>query len=150
MPARPHPSEIQPKLCGLAERIASEHFDTRLDYSVESVQQVDRILGAFHDEYRKTQSDDGLNGVALEFAAYIVSIIQRHFGPAQWERDCPSFGEDAFPLHWRGSSVYPYAWCQKRIFDGPADDVWFKFRAIILGEAQPRRPWGGSGRDNAT
>lgn len=141
MPARPHPSEIQQKLCGLAERIASEHFGTRLDYSVESVRQVERILGELHDEYQKTQSENGLNGIALEFSAYIVSIIQCHFGPAQWERDCPSFGEDAFPLHWRGSSIYPYAWCQKRIFDGPADDIWFKFQAIVIGKTPPVRPW---------
>jgi len=65
MADRPEPSEIQANLCGLAERIASEHFDTELDYSVDSVQQVERILGAFHDDYRKTQSDDGLDGVAL-------------------------------------------------------------------------------------
>lgn len=141
MPARPHPSEIQPKLCGLAERIASEHFGTRLDYSVDSVRAVERILGAFHDDYRKTRSEDGLHGIALEFAAYIVSIIQRHFGPAQWERDCPSFGQDAFPLHWRGSSIYPYAWCMKRIYDGPGDDVWFKFHTIVL-EAERK---GGGG-----
>jgi hypothetical protein len=141
MPHRPHPNEIQPTLCGLAERIATEQFHTRLDYSVESVRQVERILAEIHNDYRKTHSDDGLNGIALEFAAYIVSIIQRHFGPAIWERDCPSFGEDAFPLHWRGSSIYPYSWCQKRIFDGPADDVWFKFQTIVLGRTQPRRPW---------
>ena len=141
MPDRPHPSEIQPELCGLAERIASEHFRTQLDYSVDSIRNVERILAAFHKDYRKTRSEDGLNGVALEFAAYIVSVIQRHFGPAQWERDCPSFGEDTFPLHWRGSSIYPYAWCRKRVFDGPSDDVWFKFRAIVLGEAQRSRPW---------
>jgi hypothetical protein len=141
MPDRPNPNEIQPELCALAERIASEHFRMRLDYSIDSVRKVERILGAFHEDYRKTRSEDGLNGVALEFAAYIVSVIQRHFGPAQWERDCPSFGEDTFPLHWRGSSIYPYAWCQKRLFDGPSDDVWFKFRAIVLREARPSRPW---------
>jgi hypothetical protein len=143
MTNRPPAKDVQPKLCGLAERIASEHFHTHLDYSADSIQQVESILAKFHDDYRKTRSDEGLNGVALEFAAYIVTVIQRHFGPAEWERDCQSFGQDAFPLHWRGGSVYPYSWCQKRIFDGPADDVWFKFQAIVLGKAQPptRRPW---------
>ncbi len=85
---------------------------------------------------RKTRSDAGLNGAALEFAAYIVSVIQCHFPPAQWERDCPSFGVDTFPLHWRGASIYPYAWCQKRIFDGPGDNVWSKFDALVLGKAR--------------
>lgn len=141
MPERPDPNEIQAELCGLAESIASENFGIRLDYSVDSIPQVERILGAFHEHFTKTRSDDGLNGIALGFAAYIVRVIQRNFGPATWERDCPSFGEDAFPLHWRGSSIYPYAWCQKRIFDGPADDVWFKFQAIVLGKARPRRRW---------
>lgn len=141
MPDRPHPSEIQAKLCRLAERIASENFGTHLDYSPDSIQQVERILGEIHDQYQKTKSDDGLDGIALEFAAYIVSVIQRHYGPAQWERDCPTLGEDAFPLHWRGSSIYPYAWCQNRIFDGPADDVWLEFQTIVLGKSRPARPW---------
>jgi len=141
MPGKPAADQIQPKLCGLAERIALESFNTKLDYSVDSIRRVERILSTVHDSYRKTRSDDGLNGIALEFAAYIVSVIQRHFGPAEWERDCKTFGADAFPLHWRGSSIYPYAWCQKRIFDGSADDVWFKFQAIVLGKPQPKRSW---------
>jgi hypothetical protein len=132
MPDRPHASEIQQKLCGLAERIASEQFGTRLDFSVESVREVERILGELHKDYKCTRSEDGLHGIALEFGAYIVSVIQRHFGPAQWERDCASLGQDAFPLHWRGTSIYPYAWCMKRIYDGPGDDVWLKFHAIVL------------------
>lgn len=107
---------------------------------MDSVQQVEKILGAFHDEYRKTRSDEGLNGVPLEFAADIVTIIQQHFGPAQWERDDPAFGADVFPLHGRDSTINPYAWCQKRIFDGPANDVRSKFRTLVLGRSSLRRP----------
>jgi hypothetical protein len=141
MTARPHPNDIQKSLCDLAEQIASQSFGARLDYSVNSVREVERILGAMHDEFRKTGSDDGMRGVALEFSAYLVSVIQRHFGPAKWERDCPSFGEDAFPLLWNEGTIYPYAWCQKRIFDGPADNVWIKFYTIVIGEEPPSRPW---------
>jgi hypothetical protein len=141
MSSRPHPNDIQRELCALAERIASEVYGTQLDYSVDSIRQVERILGAFHEEYVKTRSEEGLNGIAMEFAAYIVTTIQRHFGPAQWERDCPSLGKDAFPLHWRDSSIYPFAWCQKRIFDGPADDVWCKFQVLVLDKTRPPRSW---------
>lgn len=140
-PTQPIPRNEMPRLkahlCGIAERIASEGFGTRLDYSIESIKEVERILGAMHEDYKRTGSDDGMNGIALEFAAYIATVIDRHFGPAQWERDDPTFGPDAFPLVWRGSSLFIYAWCQKRIFDGPGDDVWAKFHCCVLSDEGP-------------
>jgi hypothetical protein len=143
MAERPPPRELQKKLCGLAEKIAGG-FDAHLDYSVESIREVERILGRLHEDYKRTHSEDGVRGIALEFAAYIITVIERHFEAGDWQRDDPSFGPDSFPFHWRGSTIYPYGWCMKRILDGPGDDVWFKFRAIVLGESQPqppRRPW---------
>jgi len=123
---------LKAELCGLAERVAREGYDTRLDYSVESIKHVERILASIHDDYKRTKAEDGLNGIAAEFAAYIVTVIERHYGPATWERDDPTFGPASFPLRWRGATVFPYSWCQKRIFEGPAEDVWSKFQALII------------------
>jgi hypothetical protein len=107
----------------------------KLDHSPRSVRRVEKILGRMHEDYRRTGSDEGLNGVALEFAAYIVTVIDTHFGPAEWQRDHPTMGEGTFPCHWRGKDLFPYAWCQKRIFDGPGDDVWSKFETLVLQDA---------------
>jgi hypothetical protein len=131
MTKKPTANELKDKMSGLAERIALG-FGTRLDYSIESVKEVERVLKAIHNDYKLTGSEDGVQGIALEFGAYIVKVIERHFGPVDWQRDDPTFGEDTFPLHWSNSTIYPYSWCLKRILDGPGDDVWFKFQAIVL------------------
>ena len=124
--------ELKNKLSTLAERVANEAFGKQLDYSVESVKEVESILAVLHEEYKSTGSEDGLQGIAMEFGAYIVKVIEEHFGPAEWQRNDESFGDDTFPLQWRGSTLFPVGWCLKRLLDGAADDVWFKFEALVL------------------
>jgi hypothetical protein len=103
--SKPPAREIQKQLCELAERIARENFAIELDYSIESIRQVERILGALHDDYKRTRREDGIHGIALEFAAYLVTVVERHFGSGDWQRDDSSFGADSFPFHWRGSTL---------------------------------------------
>ena len=128
---KPPAAEIQEYLCGLAEMIARDHYATTLDFSVNSICDVEMILGKIHEYYAEEHNDDGLHGIALEFAAYIVTVIQKHFGPAEWKRDCKIMGKDSFPLYWRDSKLYPYGWCIKRIFDGPGDSVLSKFKTLV-------------------
>ncbi len=131
-------ARLKAKLCELAEHVGNG-FGIHLDYSVKSIRHVERILGMIHDDYRRTGSEDGLRGLALEFGAYIVAVIERHYGPTKWERDNPEFGDDSFPLRWRDSTIFPVAWCMKRIIDGPGDDVWCKFDVIIRKSASNKR-----------
>ncbi len=144
MSNRPPPREIQSQLCELAEQIARDNFGIGLDYSIASIQQVESILAAVHNEYVRTQSEDGLQGIALEFAAYIVTVIEKHFGVGDWHRDHATIGPDSFPFQWRGATIFPYGWCFNRIIDGPEDDIWVKFNALVVGNNSKRkgsRPW---------
>jgi hypothetical protein len=128
--------EVRLKLVPLALQVGAALVPYEpLDYTPESVRTVERALGALHEEFARSGSDDGFSGIALEFAAYIVEVVDRNFGPVEWERDDAEFGVDAFPMRWRGGTIYPYAWCEKRLFNGTADDVWAKFSALVL-EAQ--------------
>ena len=124
--------ELKESMSALAERIASEGFSKQLDYSIESIHEVESILATLHNDYVKTRSEDGLFGIALEFGAYFVKLIERNFGPINWTRDHADFGQDSFPLEWRGRTLFPVAWCMKRIIDGPGDDVWLKFKVLVL------------------
>ena len=130
------PEHLKDDLAALAERVARDAFAVTLDYSVDSVREVERILGRLHDDYRRTRDDRGLHGAALEFAAYLIEVIELHHPPAgAWTRDHPSLGPEIFPYAWRDAEIFPYAWCAKRIFDGPGDDVWAKFQAVVLSKA---------------
>jgi hypothetical protein len=132
MPNRSDPKQLKNKMSALAERIALEGFGKRLDYSIDSIQHVEHILGAMHDDYKSSGSEEGLQGIALEFGAYIIKVVERHFGPVDWQRNHPSFGEDSFPAFWKGSTLFPVGWCLKRIVDGDGDNVWFKFRTLMI------------------
>jgi hypothetical protein len=112
-----------------------EAMGVTLDHSPKSVKKVEKVLGKLHKQYRRTGKDDGMNGVALEFAAYIVKVIESNFEKGDLSRDHPELGKDTFPYRWKGKELFPYAWCQKRIFDGPGDDVWAKFKTLVLADA---------------
>ncbi len=80
-----------------------------------------------------------MQGIALEFAAYIVKVIEKNYACGVWKRDHPAFGPDSFPYDWEGGEIFPYGWCLKRILDGPQDDVWAKFQAIVMGAQNEQR-----------
>jgi hypothetical protein len=121
---------LRQKLSGLAERIALG-FKLTLDYSEQSVDRVEKVLAAIHVDYKKTRSEDGIRGIALNFAAYLVTVLERLYGPVIWRRDHPEMGEETFPVEWRGVTLFPYGWCLKRIVDGPGDDIRSKWKALV-------------------
>ncbi len=120
------------KLSFLAEKVASECFGAKLDYSINSIQLVEQMLGEFHKEYLRTKDDSGLKGIALEFGCYLIKVIESHFPPGILKKDHPMFGSDSYPYEWQGVEIFPYSWCLKRIFDGPEDNVWTKFQTLII------------------
>lgn len=132
-------AQLRTQLVPLAEQIAATLVpSTPLDYSPQSVQVVERVLALVHEDFVDSGSDDGLRGIALEFAAYLVEVIDRNYGPVEWLRDDLEFGSDSFPLLWRDQTLFPFAWCEKRIFDGPGDDVWMKFVTLVQDRAESR------------
>jgi len=133
----PVTQELRNKLVNFAISTAEEGFDIKLDFSHNSIKSVERILDVIHSDYLQNKNETGLNGIAINFAAYIVETILRNTNEGIWYSDHLEFGEKSYPLYWKGSVIFPFAWCQKRIFDGRGDDVWFKYKTIILAEIWP-------------
>lgn len=123
--------QLQREMSSLAETVAGS-FGVKLNCAPESIENVENILGMMHEHYCNTQSENGLQGIALEFAAYIVTIIDRFYGPVDWQRDHPTFGRDSFPLYWRGTTLFPMGWCLRRMINGPADDIRDKWRTLVV------------------
>lgn len=129
--SNPSGDDIKEEMTQNALAIAKE-FRVRLNFSHKSIKKVERVLGKIHKHYIQTEDDEGLRGIALAFAAYIVTVIERNSTPGVWRRDHADFGKETFPFEWKDSTLFPYAWCLKRIFDGKQDDVWTKYKAIVL------------------
>ncbi|MDB6123589.1 MAG: hypothetical protein JWQ71_2582 [Pedosphaera sp.] len=107
-----------------------------LDFSDESIQHIENLLAECHREYKKVKSEDGFHGLAMMFGAYIGEVIRKKGFGGSWARNHPDMGENSFPFHWRGQDLFLYGWCAKRIFDGDADNVAFKYKALILDKLQ--------------
>ena len=139
VPAQPiqqQMSDLKETLSALAVQVGKESFSITLDYSEASIEKVEFILGELHKEYAKTKREDGIRGLAAEFAAYIIKVIEKHYEAGVWTRDHPSMGVGSFPYEWRGATIFPASWCFKRIVDGVGDDVSVKYRVFVVEHAR--------------
>lgn len=47
------------------------------------------------------------------------------------ERNHKDFGDNSFSFYWNESTLFPYSWCLKRLYDSKSDDVWIKYKALV-------------------
>lgn len=121
-------------LANEAVKDAREQNHIKLDYSVESIKNVEQILGALHNQYTKDPSTISAKGLGSAYGAYIGEVIRRSEPGAHWQRDDET-GEKSYPIIW-GPTLghsYPMAWCYHRILNGDEDNVWVKYRALKEG-----------------
>ena len=123
-------SEFTQWLAMEAEKDAKENNQITLDFSPESIQSVEKILGGLHDQYVKNPSSVSATGLGSAYGAYIGEVIRKTESGAHWERDDPVAGEKSYPIFWGDGRSYPMAWCYKRIVKGDEDNVWIKYRVL--------------------
>lgn len=106
-----------------------------LDYSPESVERVEPLLAELHERHAKGDLPrDDVVKYAVRYGAYIGEVIRRRHN-GRWAVDHDVAGPGSFPIRWGdGQESFPVGWCGKRIINGEEDNVWFKFRMIVLDE----------------
>src|SRR5215470_7735350 len=60
-----------------AVRDAKENNHVLLDYTPESIQTVENILGNLHDQYVKDPASVSANGLGAAYGAYVGEVIRR-------------------------------------------------------------------------
>ena len=108
---------------------AQTESHVHLDYGVESIKQVESVLGSLHDLYAKNHSSVAVNALAMAYGAYIGEVIRKSEPNVRWEKSDTVGGEKSYPLVWAGGHAYPMAW-YRRIVHGDEDNVWNKYQAI--------------------
>jgi hypothetical protein len=124
------PTQFAQWLATEAVQDAKDNNHVALDYTPNSIQNVEKILGQLHDQYTKNPSSVSADGLDSAYGAYIGEVIRRSESDARWEQDDPVGGPKSYPLIWGGGNSFPMAWCYHRIVNGPEDDVWFKYRVL--------------------
>jgi len=124
------PGQFAQWLATEAVKDAKESSQITLDYTPDSIRNVENILGHIHEQYVKNPSSVSANGLGSAYGAYIGEVIRRSEADARWERDDTVGGEKSYPIIWGGGHSCPMAWCYHRIVNGPGDNIWIKYRAL--------------------
>jgi hypothetical protein len=124
---------------------AANEFGIRLDFTPESVEQVESILAKIHERHAAAPlSDSDLIKESLKWGAYVGDVIRR-VRSARWGVDSVVGGPGSFPIIYEDSGEsFPIRWCHKRIVNGEEDNVWHKFTLLVIerdaGDERPQSP----------
>ena len=119
-------------LSAQAVKRAGSSYGVTLDYSPDSVKEVEKILATKY-EMQKThpRAEIEITDAAHLWGAYIGEVMKR-IHPAHWVRDSDVAGENALPIMYEDHSgeSYPCAWVYRRLKNGEEDNVWIKFHFL--------------------
>lgn len=95
-----------------------------LDYTEQSIEKVEEILGVYHDKLDSYDGEDGaeaLWNVAVHFGIYLGETLLRMHLEEKGFAWCLREGTPA--LKKENNEIYPISKAHKRILNGPEDDV---------------------------
>ena len=126
------PTSLCVRLAETCVQSSSKAYGVNLDYSVASLEQLEIVLQATHEEHlQQPLSEQSMFARCLAFGAYVGELMRREVGGGNWQRHS-QFGENTFPLEVPGGQVvFPVVWCEKRVVNGPEDNVAFKVKASL-------------------
>jgi hypothetical protein len=132
--------ELMRNQAQVAVEFSAQVFGVTLDYSEASIEQVEKILGKLYDSIPKETSDsivkksptpqEILNKVSMAMGGYIGEVLKRQWG-GKWKQNSPlKPDQKLLTLETVGIDVWPHMKVEKRLTNGPEDNVWFYFRAL--------------------
>lgn len=132
----PSPNEIMAAYAANAVNFAQSSFGISLDYSVESIEQVESLANRlFHTRpkgfiaklFRKLPSDTDVQNVCKMLGAYIGEVYRQNKG-GEWQINQD---HQAIGLLYGDTWIFPLAKVLKRITNGKKDDLNAYFTAIV-------------------
>jgi hypothetical protein len=113
----------------LAVKAAKMQWQESLDFSADSLDAIERILGVVHGRARKAPGDalsaDALSDAANMWGVYYGEVIRRRYG-GQWSVSADGIHQ----VDLSGTSPQPIVKVRKRILDGASDNLRVYFFAI--------------------
>jgi len=140
MNARPTINDLMEAYAADAVDHAQTAFGVSLDYSAESIREVEVVLGKLHASLprglmryiRRAPSAETIETLCKMYGGYIGEVYRRTVG-GTWElrEDIPgSEGPVLTVSSAGGNSIFPPAKVWNRIHNGAEDDVWLYFQLV--------------------
>lgn len=133
----PSPNDIGRMMQDYAEQavLLARQLQVELDYSEQSLEQVDRLLERWHEQ---RESEPQLDEMSRIWGGYLGEVVRRRFG-GEWTIEKYPAGD--FPivtLNVNGARLFPAMKIHKRLTNGAIDNLlpfYQNVRARL--EAQP-------------
>jgi hypothetical protein len=106
-------------------------WNESLDFTGDSLEAVERILGKIHNAGRygsggAAPSEEELVAASKMWGTYIGEVIRRHYG-GQWSQS----EDGGLALLIGEATAYPVAKARKRIVDGASDNIRYYFSSML-------------------
>jgi len=130
-----------------AVRMARQ-FNVDLDYTEQSLEQVERLLGQLHDELQNGNMADSAAAPQLDqqrmdemsriWGGYLGEVVRRRFG-GEWTIEKYPAGDFLIvTLNVNGAKVFPAMKIHKRLTNGAADNLLAFYQNVrVRLEAKP-------------
>jgi hypothetical protein len=111
--------------------LAEKNFRVTLDWSEESVRNVEEMLGRLHDEMANAlPPEDVIWTFAKAFGSYVGEVLRRHHG-GEW--GMVNLEGQSFPglQQKNGALCWPWSKAQKRLVNGQEDNMWHYYSVLV-------------------
>ena len=117
---------------------AQHQYQTKLDYSDESIRAIEEILNNLYGELPRNESGEiskeasvqqTVEAICNMFGGYLVEVIRRQFG-GKWKIETKLTERPMVSLQVKGTYIFPPAKIYKRLAEGSGDDVWFYYQVV--------------------
>jgi len=118
--------------------LARDQHGISLDYSEDSLEQVETILAAIYDAipkgafakvFKRRPSEAEIQQMAVVWGAYVGEVIRRRWG-GEWTLETPVHPEPVLTLRVIENNIFPPARVYKRLTNGPEDNVWHYYQVL--------------------
>ena len=116
---------------GFAEQAVrlGREFKVHLDYSENSLQEVEHLLGRLHDDMSKSDANK-IEEMAKIWGGYLGEVVRRRFG-GEWSIEKYPAGDFLIvTLKVNVARLFPSMKVHKRLTEGSNENIWSFYQAV--------------------
>lgn len=119
--------------------VLAREFHAHLDYSENSVMEVESILAGLAREMPDSQpSAEDVSEMCKVWGSYLGEVVRRRFG-GEWSIETYPGKEFAtLALNTNGNKLFPSIKVHRRLTEGDGDNLWTFYR-MVKGKLEPRK-----------
>lgn len=110
---------------------AARSFNTQLDYSENSLMELEAILDQFARQMAASQpSSDELSEICKTWGSYFGEVLRHRFGGDWSIESYPGKSFATLTLNINGNKIFPSMKVHRRLTEGEQDNIWSFYRMV--------------------